>query len=84
MNLVLVAGVIESRKAFQAKAHAPCHGAHPPNDLMIVWRCVDQTASLDRHEIDEFGNSVGGKKTSNREHWYPAGKAVCSAPVTPR
>ena len=66
MNLVLVARVIESRKAFQAKAHTSCYGADPPNDLMIVRRCVDQAPSLDRHEIDEFGNPVGAIKPSNQ------------------
>ena len=66
MNLVLVAGVIESRKAFQAKAHTSCYGADPSNDLMIVWRCVNQAAPLDGHEIDEFGNPVGAIKPRNQ------------------
>ena len=66
MDLVLVAGVIESRKTFQAKAHVPGYGGDPPNDLMIVWRRIDQAGSLDGHEINKLSNPVGGKKTGDQ------------------
>ena len=62
MNLVLVAGVIEGRKALQAEAHLPRYGADPPNDLMIVRRRVAQAAPFDGHEINKLSNPVGGKK----------------------
>jgi hypothetical protein len=66
MNLMRVASVIESWKAFQAKSHPSCYRADAPNDLMIVWRHIDQAASLDGHEIDKLSNPVGGKKTGDQ------------------
>ena len=66
MNLMLVTRVVKRRKAFQAKAHTSCYRTDPPNDLMIVRRRIDQAPSLDRHKIDQFGNSVGAIKPGNQ------------------